>query len=83
MAARDAPHRQYHLARRDSWKASHDAEQRGVREGEWVRLASRAGENHLAGAVTSALRRGWLHHMPHPDTQTNRHTTEYFRLATN
>ena len=43
----------------------HDAEQRGIRDGDWVKLASRAGETALRAAGHRAGRAGRrLHHLP-------------------
>ena len=35
----------------------HDAEQRGVRDGDWVRLESRSGETTLRAQITERVRR--------------------------
>jgi predicted molibdopterin-dependent oxidoreductase YjgC len=37
----------------------HDAEQRGIRDGDWVRLKSRAGETTLRADITDRWRRAW------------------------
>ena len=37
----------------------HDAENRGIRDGDWVRLASRAGETTLRALITDRVRRAW------------------------
>ena len=43
----------------------HDAEQRGIRDGDWVKLDSRAGETTLARADHRSRRAGrGLHHLP-------------------
>jgi formate dehydrogenase major subunit len=62
----------------------HDAEQRGVRDGDWVRLASRAGETTLRSLITERVAPGVVYTtFHHPDTQANVVTTEYSDWATN
>ncbi len=62
----------------------HDAEQRGVRDGDWVRLASRAGETTLRALITDRVAPGVVYTtFHHPDTQANVVTTEYSDWATN
>jgi formate dehydrogenase major subunit len=62
----------------------HDAEQRGIRDGNWVRLASRAGETSLHAKVTERVAPGVVYTtFHHPDTQANVVTTEYSDWATN
>src|SRR6478736_1765799 len=62
----------------------HDAEQRGVRDGDWVRLASRAGETTLRALITDRVAPGVVYTtFHHPDTQANVITTEYSDWATN
>jgi formate dehydrogenase major subunit len=62
----------------------HDAEQRGVRDGDWVRLASRAGETSLRARITDRVAPGVVYTtFHHPDTQANVVTTEYSDWATN
>src|SRR5262249_13386816 len=62
----------------------HDAEQRGVRDGDWVRLASRAGETTLRALITDRVAPGVVHPTFHtPDTQANVITTEFPHWATN
>ena len=62
----------------------HDAEQRGVRDGDWVRLASRAGETTLRALITERVAPGVVYTtFHHPDTQANVVTTEYSDWATN
>ncbi len=62
----------------------HDAEQRGVHDGDWVRLASRAGETTLRALITERLAPGVVYTtFHHPDTQANVITTEYSDWATN
>jgi len=62
----------------------HDAEQRGVRDGDWIRLASRAGETTLRARVTERVAPGVVYTtFHHPVTQANVVTTEYSDWATN
>jgi formate dehydrogenase major subunit len=62
----------------------HDAEQRGVRDGDWVRLASRSGETALRAQITDRVAPGVVYTtFHHPDTQANVVTTEYSDWATN
>jgi formate dehydrogenase major subunit len=62
----------------------HDAEQRGIREGDWVRLTSRAGETSLRATITDRVAPGVVYTtFHHPDTQANVVTTEYSDWATN
>ncbi len=62
----------------------HDAEQRGVREGNWVRLASRAGETTLRAHVTDKVAPGVVYTtFHHPETQANVITTDFSDWATN
>ena len=62
----------------------HDAEQRGVRDGDWVKLASRAGETTLRALITERVAPGVVYTtFHHPDTQANVVTTEYSDWATN
>ncbi len=62
----------------------HDAEQRGVRDGDWVKLASRAGETALRALTTERVAPGVVYTtFHHPDTQVNVVTTEYSDWATN
>jgi formate dehydrogenase major subunit len=62
----------------------HDAEERGVAEGDWVRLASRAGETTLRARVTDRVAPGVVYTtFHHPVTQANVVTTEYSDWATN
>ena len=60
----------------------HDAEQRGVRDGDWVRLASRAGETTLAGADHRPRRAGrGLHDVPPSGHAGQRHHDRLFGLG--
>jgi formate dehydrogenase major subunit len=62
----------------------HDAEERGVRDGDWVRLASRAGETTLRALVTDRMAPGVVYTtFHHPNTQTNVVTTDFSDWATN
>ncbi|MGV6874322.1 formate dehydrogenase subunit alpha [Pseudochelatococcus sp. B33] len=62
----------------------HDAEVRGVRHGDWVRLASRAGETTLRAEITDRVSPGVVYTtFHHPDTQANVVTTDYSDWATN
>jgi formate dehydrogenase major subunit len=62
----------------------HDAEQRGVRDGDWVRLKSRAGETTLRAEITDRVAPGVVYTtFHHPDTQANVITTDYSDWATN
>jgi formate dehydrogenase major subunit len=61
-----------------------DAEDRGVGEGDWVKLKSRAGETTLRATVTDRVAPGVVYTtFHHPDTQANVVTTEYSDWATN
>ena len=62
----------------------HDAEQRGVRDGDWVRLTSRAGETTLRALLTDNVAPGVVYTtFHHPDTQANVITTDFSDWATN
>ncbi|MBL0897663.1 MAG: molybdopterin-dependent oxidoreductase, partial [Reyranella sp.] len=62
----------------------HDAEQRGVRDGDWVRLDSRAGSTSLRAHVTDRVAPGVVYTTFHrPETQANVVTTELSDWATN
>ncbi len=62
----------------------HDAEQRGVKNGDWVRLASRTGETTLRARVTERVAPGVVYTtFHHPTTQANVVTTDYSDWATN
>ena len=62
----------------------HDAEVRGVTEGQFVRLASRAGETSLRATITDRVSPGVVYTtFHHPDTQANVITTDYSDWATN
>ena len=62
----------------------HDAEERGLGDGDWVRLASRAGETTLRALITERVAPGVVYTtFHHPDTQANVITTDYSDWATN
>jgi formate dehydrogenase major subunit len=62
----------------------HDAEQRGIRDGDWVKLASRAGETTLRALITERVAPGVTYTtFHHPGTQANVVTTDYSDWATN
>jgi formate dehydrogenase major subunit len=62
----------------------HDAEQRGIKEGDLVRLASRVGATTLHAHITDRVAPGVVYTtFHHPDTQANVITTEYSDWATN
>jgi len=61
-----------------------DAEDRGLKTGDWVKLASRAGETTLRTLVTDRVAPGVVYTtFHHPDTQANVVTTDYSDWATN
>jgi formate dehydrogenase major subunit len=62
----------------------HDAEQRGVRDGDWVKLASRSGETTLRASITERVAPGVVYTtFHHPNTQANVVTTDFSDWATN
>jgi formate dehydrogenase major subunit len=62
----------------------HDAEERGIRDGDWVKLASRTGDTSLRAVVTERVAPGVVYTTFHnPATQTNVVTTEFSDWATN
>jgi formate dehydrogenase major subunit len=62
----------------------HDAEERGVRDGDWVRLVSRAGETTLRAQITERVAPGVVYTtFHHPNTQANVVTTDFSDWATN
>ncbi len=62
----------------------HDAEQRGVRDGDLVRLASRSGETTLRSKITDRVAPGVVYTtFHHPATQANVVTSDYSDWATN
>lgn len=61
-----------------------DAENRGLRDGDWVLLRSRAGETTLRAQVTERVAPGVVYTtFHHPVTQANVITTDYSDWATN
>jgi formate dehydrogenase major subunit len=61
----------------------HDAEQRGVRDGDWVKVQSRMGATSLRAKLTERVAPGVVYTtFHHPDTQANVVTTEYSDWAT-
>jgi formate dehydrogenase major subunit len=62
----------------------HDAEERGIRDSDWVKLASRAGETALRARITDRVAPGVVYTtFHHPLTQVNVVTTEFSDWATN
>ena len=62
----------------------HDAEARGVRDGDWVKLDSRSGSTSLRATVTDRVAPGVVYTtFHHPETQANVITTDYSDWATN
>ncbi len=61
-----------------------DAENRGINSGDWVKLASRAGETTLRVTVTDRVAPGVVYTtFHHPATQANVVTTDFSDWATN
>ncbi len=61
-----------------------DAEDRGLKHGDWARLASRSGETALRVTITDRVAPGVVYTtFHHPATQANVVTTEYSDWATN
>ena len=62
----------------------HDAEHRGIRDQDWVKLHSRAGETTLRAKITDRVAPGVVYTtFHHPATQANVVTTEFSDWATN
>ncbi len=62
----------------------HDAEVRGVKEGVWIKLASRAGETSLRAKITDRVSTGVVYTtFHHATTQANVITTDFSDWATN
>jgi len=62
----------------------HDAEVRGVRDGQFVKLASRSGETTLKAKLTDRVSPGVVYTtFHHPSTQANVITTDFSDWATN
>ena len=61
-----------------------DAENRGLKDGEWVTLRSRAGETTLRALITDRVAPGVVYTtFHHPETQANVVTTDFSDWATN
>ena len=61
-----------------------DAEDRGLKSGDWVKLASRSGETTLRATVTDRVAPGVVYTtFHHPATQANVVTTDFSDWATN
>ncbi len=62
----------------------HDAEVRGVKDGDYVRLASRSGDTSLRATITDRVSPGVVYTtFHHPSTQANVITTDFSDWATN
>jgi formate dehydrogenase major subunit len=62
----------------------HDAENRGLKDGDFVKLASRSGETTLRAQITDRVSPGVVYTtFHHPDTQANVVTTDFSDWATN
>jgi formate dehydrogenase major subunit len=62
----------------------HDAETRGIRDGDWVKLDSRSGSTSLRATVTDRVAPGVVYTtFHHPETQANVITTDFSDWATN
>ena len=62
----------------------HDAEMRGIKEGDLVALASRKGDTTLKATITERIQPGVVYTTYHdPETGANVVTTEYSDWATN
>ncbi|HEY3639328.1 MAG TPA: formate dehydrogenase subunit alpha [Rhizomicrobium sp.] len=62
----------------------HDAEQRGIQTGDWVKLQSRSGATSLRAVITDRVAPGVVYTtFHHPGTQANVVTTDYSDWATN
>ncbi|MEP6472316.1 MAG: formate dehydrogenase subunit alpha, partial [Gemmatimonadota bacterium] len=62
----------------------HDAEERGIREGEWVGIVSRAGETTLRATITERVQPGVVYTtFHHPESGANVITTDNSDWATN
>jgi formate dehydrogenase major subunit len=63
---------------------AHDAEQRGIKDGDWVAVRSRAGETALRAKITDRVAAGVVYTtFHHPLTQANVITTDFSDWATN
>ncbi len=62
----------------------HDAEERGIKDGDWVRVQSRAGEASLRGKISERMAPGVVYTtFHHPQSQANVITTDNSDWATN
>ncbi len=62
----------------------HDAENRGIRDGDWVRISSRSGSTSVRALITDRVSPGVVYTtFHHPDTQANVVTTDFSDWATN
>ncbi len=62
----------------------HDAKRRGIRDGDWLRIESRAGETALRALITDRVAPGVVYTTFHrPLTQANVITTDFSDWATN
>ena len=62
----------------------HDAEQRGIKDGDWVGITSRAGETVLRATITERMQPGVVYTTFHfPESGTNVITTDNSDWATN
>jgi len=62
----------------------HDAEERGIKEGDWVGIVSRAGETTLRARITDRVQPGVVYTtFHHPESGANVITTENSDWATN
>jgi formate dehydrogenase major subunit len=62
----------------------HDAEERGVKEGDWVGIVSRAGETTLRARITDRVQPGVVYTtFHHPESGANVITTDNSDWATN
>jgi formate dehydrogenase major subunit len=63
---------------------AHDAEDRGIRDGDWVKIKSRAGETALRAKISDRMSPGVVYTtFHHPLSQANVVTTDYSDWATN
>jgi formate dehydrogenase major subunit len=63
---------------------AHDAEQRGIEQGDWVGLKSRAGETVLRAVITDRVQPGVVYTtFHHPESGANVVTTDNSDWATN
>ena len=82
----DAPHGEHRRGTREDMLEihPHDAEVRGISDGDWVGLTSRAGETVLRARVTERIAPGVVYTTFHfPETSANVVTTENSDWATN